>query len=128
MRTVASCTIALLLGSAIGWYVAHSREKYQPAEVVEFALQGAESSEASGVARAIEAIRLIASGDTNEAVQKLSAPVAHYYVLYKSYAGENRRRADLCAAIEKLMKTNAIVAHAVKERIELNRLTPTPAK
>lgn len=126
MKKAILCAITLLLGCSIGWYLAHYVGKRKVGRLVELMVEGTESSEAGIAARAVRAISLITSGDTNGAVQSLSMPVAHYYVLYRGSPGANMHRAKMCAAIEKLMGTNLIVADAVKEAIEMSKLNQSP--
>ena len=104
----------------MGWYLEHRRAEHEKTSIADLMVSGDESSDAVHAARAIKVIGLIGSGDTQDAVESLSRPIADYYVRYLNYADENQRRAKLRALIEDLIRTNMIVARVIKDRMELS--------
>ena len=72
-------------------------------------LQTMESQDGEEAARDVRAIKLIESGETQNAVQMLSRPIPQYYYLYAIHAGTDRQR-KMRAMIEELVSTNKIVA------------------
>ena len=77
-------------------------------------VDGSESSDGEHAARAIRAIQLIQSGETQQAVQLLSGPIANYYSEYGA-SGVNDRRSKLRSLVEELAKTNQLVAARLAE-------------
>jgi hypothetical protein len=114
MKTLLATGISLFLGLGIGWYIGHRQAFYYVPETTREAVAGIESSDGEKAARAVRAIQAIDSGDAQGAVQLLSHPIAHYYLLY-SDIDTNDRRKRMIALIEQLARTNQIVAARIAE-------------
>ena len=114
MRTLLTSVISLFLGLGVGWYIGHRQAFYYVPEIAREAVAGIESSDGEEAARAVRAIQAIDSGDAQGAVQWLSHPIAHYYLLY-SDLDRNDRRQRMIALIEQLARTNQIVAARIAE-------------
>jgi hypothetical protein len=115
MKTLFTSVVLLLLGVAIGWYVEQRHAKHEMTQIVQQMVAGGESSDRVGALRAVRAIESIQSGDTSNAVQILSAPVADYYTLYTEAGSKQERRAETRAIIEHLARTNQVVAARIAE-------------
>ena len=109
MKRVIAAIASLALGVALGWYIEHHRAQREKAEIVQQMVEGMESSDGDGAARAVRAIQLIQSGETQQAVQLLSSPIASYYSEYRA-VGANDRRSKLRSLVEELARTNQVVA------------------
>jgi hypothetical protein len=109
MKILLASIIALFLGLGIGWSIGHRQAFYYVPEIAREAVAGIESSDGEEAARAVRAIEAIDSGDTQRAVQLLSHPIAHYYLVYSDLDRNDRRR-RMTAMIEQLARTNQIVA------------------
>ena len=121
MKIFIASAASVLLGLATGWYIEHRHAEREKSEVVEQMMQGTESSDREHAARAARAVQLIQAGETNQAVEVLSAPIAHYYAV----AGPNDdRSAKVRALIEQIARTNQIVATRIAETS--NKQTKTP--
>src|ERR1017187_3790257 len=114
MKTLLATGISLFLGLGIGWYIGHRQAFYYVPETPRGAGAGLEGSDGEKAARAVRAIQAIDSGDAQGAVQLLSHPIAHYYLLY-SDIDTNDRRKRMIALIEQLARTNQIVAARIAE-------------
>lgn len=121
LRTASLCTLTLLIGFGLGWYVAHKKGKRDLAEAVELAVDGVKSSDRHIAAFSVRAINQITSGDTNAAIRPLSHPVENYYTLYKRSPDKDERDSKLDAAIDDLIRTNHIAADAIHEITERNK-------
>jgi hypothetical protein len=118
MKTIGFCMLALIVGTALGWFVSQRYARHKLDKVVEEMVAGSESEEAASAARALGVIGHIESGDTSNALQSLSRPIAHYYVLYSESGEVRNRRSNLFAAIENLTNNNPAVSEAVREKME----------
>src|SRR5438552_8211097 len=110
MKARVACVVSLLLGVAIGWYAERRHAEHEKAQIVQQTVEGDESSDRERAVRAVRAIESIQSGDTQQAVQLLSTPVAHYYTLYTEAGRKEERRAETRGLIEQLARTNQVVA------------------
>jgi hypothetical protein len=115
MKTLIAISLSMLLGLAIGWYSARGYFDHQKAQIVEQMVEGDESSDRERALRAVRAIESIESGNTEQAVQILSTPVAHYYTVYAEAGSKEERRAETRALIEQLARTNHVVAVRLAE-------------
>lgn len=118
MKTLIASVVSLLIGLGSGWYFKHRRAEHQKSEIVEQMSQGAEASRLAEAVRDARAIELIASGDTQQAVQLLSGPIARYYTLYPAAGRDDERSTKSRALIERLARTNQIVATRLSEMQE----------
>lgn len=114
MKTVIASVVSLILGLGLGWYFEHNRAQREKTGVVRQMVDGSESSDGEHAARAIRAIQLIESGETQQAVQLLSGPIVSYYSEYVA-AGANERRSKLRSLVEELARTNQVVAARLAE-------------
>jgi hypothetical protein len=78
-------------------------------------VEGTEISEALQATVGARAIELIGAGDTQQAVQLLSGPIARYYALYSAAGRNDERSTKLRALIEQLARTNQVVAARITE-------------
>jgi hypothetical protein len=115
MKTVIASAVSLFLGLGLGWYFEHHRAERVKAESVELVLNGSESADSESAARAARAIQFIQSGDTQQAVQLLSTPAAHYYAIYTTPGVNEPNRSATRALIEQVAKTNPILATRIAE-------------
>jgi hypothetical protein len=114
MKILLATFVSLFLGLGIGWYIGHRHASYYVPEIAREAVAGIESSDGEKAGRAVRAIQAIDSGDAQGAVQLLSHPIAHYYLLYSDLDTNDRRR-RMIALIEQLARTNQIVAARIAE-------------
>ena len=114
MKTLIVSALSLLLGLVAGWYVEYRHGEREKTEIVQQMMEGTESSDGEHAARAARAIQLIDSGETQQAVQLLSGPVACYYSIYEA-ASTNDRRSKVRSLIEELARTNQVVASRLAE-------------
>ncbi len=75
-------------------------------------MQEMEASDGEHAAEATRVIELIESGDSSNAVRKLSRPISDYYHWYAVHA-DTDRELKLRALIEQLASTNQVVADAI---------------
>jgi hypothetical protein len=116
MKTLIASVAALLVGLGIGWYIGHrDYDRHTTNEAVALAVQGAESSDALTAALWARAIQFIESGQTQQAVQLLSGPVAHYYALYGDTVSNDERSMKLRALIQELASSNQVVSARIAE-------------
>ena len=115
MKTLIASVVALLLGIAIGWHAERRHAEHEKAQIVQETVERGEISDRERAVRAVHAIESIQSGDTQQAVQILSTPIAHYYTLYAEAGSKEERRAETRALIEQLARTNQIVAARIAE-------------
>jgi hypothetical protein len=79
MKTLTASFVALLLGLSAGWYFEHRHAEREMSDAVEQMQQPIESGDREHAARAVRAIQMITSGESSNAVQLLSRPIADYY-------------------------------------------------
>ena len=119
---VAGIALGFFVGRFYGGSYVHNRgAEREAAEAVELAVQQADSSTALQAALGVRAIEFIGSGETQQAVQLLSGPIARYYTSY-SAGRDDERSAKLRAAIEELARTNSVVAARITELSNLSSL------
>ena len=119
---VAALTLGFFVGRFhAGSYVQHRDAEHEVTEAVELAVPGTETSAALQATLGVRAIEFIDSGDTQQAVQLLSGPIALYYTLYAP--GRNdERSAKLRGLIEELARTNHVVAARISEASNMSLL------
>ena len=115
MKTLLTSAVFLILGLGLGWYCEYHRAGREKTQIVQQLVEGSESSDREHAIRAARAIQLIESGQSQQAVQLLASPVAHYYTLYSGAGTSEERRSEARALIEQLAKTNQIVAAQIAE-------------
>jgi hypothetical protein len=116
MKTIIASIVSLLLGLAIGCYIGHrDYDRHTTNEAVDLMVQGTETSEALQATIGARAIEFIGAGDTQEAVQLLSGPIARYYTLYSATGRNDERSTKLRDLIEQLARTNQVVAARITE-------------
>ena len=84
-------------------------------------VDGMESSDALMAAMSANTIRLIDSGQDQQAVQMLSFPIASYYYIYASSEFTNAQRLKLRAMIDNLASTNQVVAAQIAEETKYGK-------
>jgi hypothetical protein len=82
MKTIIASAASLLVGLALGWWIEHRHANCEKNEIIQHMVEATESFDAEPAARALRAIQLIDANDTQHAVQLLSRPIAHYYLIY----------------------------------------------
>jgi hypothetical protein len=104
-----------------GSYAQHRDAEHEVTEAIDLAVQGTETSAALQATLGVRAIEFIDSGDTQQAVQLLSGPIARYYTLYP--LGRNDERSEkLRGLIEELARTNQVVAARITEISNMSSL------
>jgi hypothetical protein len=122
MKTFITCFACLLIGLAVGCCVGYRHhDRHITNEAITRMVEGGESSDALIAATSARAIGFIDSGEPQKAVEILSHPVAHYYVIYATGAGTNEQRLKLRALIDGLASTNQAVAAQIAEAQKLVR-------
>ena len=117
MKIITVSLVSLLIGVGIGWHFGYTRSNAQAAKEVGSVLEAQESCEAVAATFAAEAVRCIDVGDTQKAVQYLSLPITHYWVIYAVSAGTNSQRLKVRSYIEQYAYTNQIVAAQIKKEM-----------
>ncbi len=119
MKALIASGVSLLVGLAIGGYIGYRyHDRHITNEAVEQMLEGMESSERLEAARGIRAIELIQSGDSQQAVQMFSIPIADFYSWHVNLTHNEQRTKDLLARIEQLARTNQAVAAQIKTAMD----------
>jgi len=118
MKILATLTVGVVIGMAIGWYVGHTRPMNAANRDARRYLTTMEVDDSTAAIFALRAIPLVESGNTKKAVALLAKPIGMYYRVYASRVGTNEDRLTLCAKIERLATTNAAVAAEIKKKIE----------
>jgi hypothetical protein len=122
MKTPILSIAWFLIGLAIGGYVGYRYyESHVASEAVQQMVKTRESSDHEKAARAVLAIEMIESGDTQQALRLLSYPIGTYYSEYADIRRHDEHSTNLIARIEQLAKTNAIVASRIVEAITNSR-------
>ena len=114
MKTLVASFISLLFGIAIGWYFEHRHAGREMTDVVEQMEQPIEAFDRLEAARGVRAIQLIEAGNTNQAIEMFSFPIASFYTEYYDLSHNEKRTQDLLAKIEKFAQTNQVVAAQIK--------------
>ena len=115
MKVLIAVSLSMLLGLAIGWHFGRRHFEHEKTQIADQMVQGYESSDRERAIRAVRAIESIQSGDTQQAMQFLSTPIAHYYTLYTEPGNNQERRSETRALIEQLARTNQVVAARIAE-------------
>lgn len=118
MKILATLTVGLVVGLAIGWYVGHTRPMNAANRDARRYLTTMEVDDSTAALFALRAIPIVESGDIKKAVTWLAKPIGSYYRVYASKAGTNEDRLALRAKIEQLASTNAAVAAEIQKKIE----------
>src|SRR5271155_632077 len=100
MKTLIASFLALLLGLVAGWYFEHQHAERNMTDVVEQMQQPIESGDRANAARAVRVIQMIESGESSNAVQMLSRPIADYYYVHAGLTHNDERTKALLALIE----------------------------
>jgi hypothetical protein len=115
MKSLVASAAALVLGLVLGWYFEHHRAEREKTEIVQQMVEGGESADRLLAVVAARGIQMVQSGQSQQAVQMLATPVAHYYTLYTGAGTKEERRAETRALIEQVAKSNQIVAAKIAE-------------
>jgi hypothetical protein len=110
--------VTLLLGLLAGRYFEHRHAEREMTDVINQMQQPIESSEQVHALRAVRAIQMIDSGESSNAVQLLSRPIADYYYFHAELTHNDERTKDVLAMIERLAITNALIAEAIHTKIQ----------
>jgi hypothetical protein len=110
MKTAIVSLVSLLIGIGVGWYFGYSRPNAVTMRDLRHEEAGYEVDDIRSAAFAVGAINRIDAGNTQEAVQWLSQPIADFWSHCQINPGTNEERLKLLSAIQKLSQTNQIVA------------------
>jgi hypothetical protein len=115
MKALIASIVCLAVGLAIGFFVGYRYCNWHGTnEAEDQMIQMMESSDRLAAARGLRAIELIEAGNTNQAIEMFSFPIADFYAEY-AYAGTNDERTlKLRAQIEQFAKTNQVVADQIR--------------
>lgn len=116
MKALTALVMALLVGSAVGWFLGNSKAGTKCREKTEEAVRRREEVDTALAADyALIAIPMIEQGDTNAAVQRLSRLIAVYYDGYATKPGTNEMRQRGKRVIEAMARTNQILAEMIQK-------------
>ena len=115
MKAFPAAAVSLILGLGLGWYFEHYRAEREKTEIVQQMVEGGESADRLLAVMAARAIQMVESSQSQQAVQMLATPVAHYYTVYTGVGTKEERRGETRALIEQLAETNQIVAARIAE-------------
>jgi hypothetical protein len=118
LKTLIIFFVALLLGLALGSVLTLRHADHEVADVVATMQQPKESVDAEHVARAVQAIQMIDAGESSNAVQLLSVPIAVYYHFYAGLPHNDEHTKVVLAQIEQLASTNTLIAHEIHTKIQ----------
>ena len=118
MKTLIVFFSALLLGLAGGAVFTLRSADHEVAEVVTEMQQPHESSARLETLRSIRAIELIQSGESSNAIQLLSEPIASYYYFQAKLAHNDQRIQETLALIEQFARTNRLIADAITNQMQ----------
>ncbi len=111
MKTFITVIVSVLVGLALGCYVGYRYcDRHITNAAVRQMVESEESSDALAAATSARAIRFIASGEPQKAVETLARPMAHYYSIYATSRFTNEHRLKLRAMIDGLASRNQTVA------------------
>jgi hypothetical protein len=115
MKAFFMSVISLLVGLAMGGYLGYS---YYERHITNLAVQeladGKESSDRLEAAKGVRAIELIQTGNTQQAIEMFSIPIADFYSSYVDLTHNDKRTKELLAQIEGCARTNQVVAAQIK--------------
>lgn len=115
MKKMIRSAASLMVGIGVGCFIGYQySESHTTNEAVEQMVHGLESSDAAEAARNVRAIEAISVGDTRQAVELLSSPIADYYSLYAE-DGTRQKRSEVRRLIERVSRTNEILASRIAE-------------
>lgn len=86
-------------------------------DVVEQMEQPIEASDRLEAARGIRAIQSIEAGNTDQAIEMFSFPIASFYSEYHGLSHNGKRTLDLLTRIDKFAQTNQVVAAQIKAKM-----------
>ena len=115
MKTFLASAVSLILGLGLGCYFEHHRAEREKTEIVQQMVERGESADRLLAVTAARAIQMVESGQSQQAVQMLATPVAHYYTLYSGAGTKEERRAETRALVEQLARSNQVVAARIAE-------------
>jgi hypothetical protein len=114
MKVLIVSIVSLLLGVVIGWYFEYRHGEREMTDVVEQMEQPIEASDRLQAATGIRAIELIEAGNTNQAIEMFSFPIASFYLEYRNLTHNDERTKKLLAKVEQFAQTNQVVAAQIK--------------
>jgi hypothetical protein len=118
MKTLITFFIALLLGLGLGWVFTLRHADHEVADAVVTMEGPIESGDREHALRAIRAIQLIESGESSNAIQLISVPIATYYHFYAGLPHNDERTKAVLAQIEQLASTNTLIADEIHAKIQ----------
>ena len=118
MKTLITFFVALLLGLGLGWVFTLRHADHEVAEFVATMQGPIDSGDREHALRAVRAIQMIQSGESSNAVQLLSRPIADYYHFHASLTHNDERTKAVLALIEQLASTNTLIADEIHAKIQ----------
>jgi hypothetical protein len=126
MKVFITSTIALLVGMAIGSCIGYRYyEMHIISETTKQTMEMVESFDRLEAARGIRAIELIEAGNTNQAIEMFSIPIASFYSEYLNLTHNDKQTKDLLARVEQFAQTNQVVAAQIKTEESYGRTNTT---
>ena len=122
MRLAVPFVVGLVVGSVITWCVAYVQPTSRATRRAGWYMDRVEPEFSGAAIYALSTIPLIESGNTNAAIERLSHPIANYYRLYASNPGTNQYRARMRETIDRMARSNAIVAASIQREMREPRL------
>jgi len=123
MKNFATSIIFLLIGLAVGSYIGYRYcDRHTSNVAMQAMVESLESHDALMASVSAQTIRLIDSGQDQQAVQMLSLPIASYYYVYASSTFTNEQRLKLRVMIDTLASTNRTVAAQIATEMKDKRI------
>jgi len=114
MKALIVSIVCLTVGLAIGFVAGyHYYERNITSQATRQMMQLMDSGNRLQAARGVRAIELIQSGDTQQAIQMFSIPVAGFYSEYAHLSNNDEETRKLLVWIEQAASTNTAVASAI---------------
>ena len=119
MKTIFLSVVSLVVGLAIGDYIGYRyHDRHISNEAVQQMLDGMESADRLEAARSIRAIELIQTGNSQQAVEMFSFPIADFYASHVNLEHNDGRTQELLARIGEFARTNQVVAAEIKREMD----------
>ncbi len=118
MKPASILILGFAIGCAVGWYVGYVHPKSAANRHAVQYMEKVEPDFSGSAIYALSTIPLILSGNTNEAIARLSHPIAAYYRFYALDPGTNDYRLRMRQTIEEMARTNPLVAASIQREIK----------
>ncbi len=118
MKPASTLILGFAIGCALGWYVGCVHPKSVANRHAVQYMDKVEPDFSGSAIYALSTIPLILSGRTNEAIERLSHPIAAYYRFYALDPGTNDYRLRMRRTIDAMARTNPTVAANIQRQIK----------